>query len=1237
MFSKIDSTVIYLQEDERNAIFGRGKKSGGFVQKFFSDLDLELEVRIGKFHDGRFESSVSYEDFSRFYTTLDSANIEKKTEQSLDVTFEDKDLSIDGNPIRVSVIGTDAIMGYCEKNVFPSDRKSIQFGYKGSKERVDLTNHDMRVSLAKDVTMSRLQFRDVTGLDVEEFSKKVSSVPKYFRYKCRYSFYDDLNQCRVDLTMVKAARGISLSTSGALSEQPVYEVEIEFERSSETDFIDLHLEQWLGKAMQIRQSTYLPIDHKMTDTVLKEFFTVVMGSDGVRRAFDNYDRSEFAKVFPGSKVVSMEHAHLTRQKGKPYIYENYSVTDKADGERNLLYIARDGKVYLINDRMRIMRTEAYIGTSYADTIIDGELVYSKENYFYYAFDILFHNGRNVTDLPFYTKSSKEECRHRLLLDAEKTLTSGTFYRKTNLPYVSYSVKKYFFVEKEDVKTMQRYCSNIWSNRDNMRYHLDGLIFTPNGDKYPMFKTWPSLLKWKPVEDNSIDFLIRTKEDGRIITRVTKDETGKETPRRYSVASLYVGDMKGREYVPVRFDIPNTLSKEKSYEILLPIDEKGVAFGRMDGVYIRNDTIVECVWDYNFGGWCVIRTRLDKTERYNKSGRNITATANNLNVAVSIWATIVNPITEGMIIGTEKPVPAAETYYTQVGTDLTRPLRGFHNYIKSKLLQGARAAGDSLLDLSCGRGGDINKWKHSGYNRIVGLDFSREGIESTDPSMGITGRFMQMKKKADSWAQNVNLHFFWADTSKLVTSAYPNGICADANKAEVKQLLAKPFDTVVSFFSAHYYFENNMKIRGFLQNIYDNLRVGGYAIITCSDAVDIHDRILGKIKKDAVRSGIVDNQTVWEIKKGYTKTVPLVGDKSSVGIPIGIKFESISENFIQEWLVHSEYLLKLCADYGLKLVSDDESKRQFGMREPTGLFSSVLSDIEDNLDVLKQDELGNVYFNDIENMLEHKNYSLREWSGTNRYYILKKEAIKETIPNTWRGQLKDYDCSKQYSKKNEEQSPSVVESSEAVAIAAPISNVLPTPAVVEEPTSISTEVAAVPKEKKKRSKITTAVELKQAVVEAEPSQTGEPVLLEVQKGVLAEPEKKKRTSKKNVVPAIEEPSVATTTPATTITEPPKEEDVVIVKKKVSKAKKNVVPAAEEASVVTSLTVPVSVEPPKEEEVVIVKKKVSKSKKNVVPATEESVATATTLEPSKEEEVVIIKKKVSKSKKNVVAEN
>ena len=172
-----------------------------------------------------------------------------------------------------------------------------------------------------------------------------------------------------------------------------------------------------------------------------------------------------------------------------------------------------------------------------------------------------------------------------------------------------------------------------------------------------------------------------------------------------MADLYVGESvekRGvREYVETKFDLPNTIGSNPTYLIKIPLGSTGIK----DDVPIRNDTIIECVWQD--GEWRVLKTRLDKTQRYLISGKNISNTANNISVAISIWSTIVEPITADMITGVQ-PVEDVE-YYTKAGTDLTEPMRGFNNYIKTLLISGSRKNGDSLIDFSCGRGGDIKKW------------------------------------------------------------------------------------------------------------------------------------------------------------------------------------------------------------------------------------------------------------------------------------------------------------------------------------------------------------------------------------------------------------------------------------------------------------------------------------------------------------------------------------------------
>ena len=66
----------------------------------------------------------------------------------------------------------------------------------------------------------------------------------------------------------------------------------------------------------------------------------------------------------GPNPVTIEPKHLLKRGYQEYkntvisIRRNYAVTDKADGERNLLVVLEDGKIFLINRKDDIRYIEA---------------------------------------------------------------------------------------------------------------------------------------------------------------------------------------------------------------------------------------------------------------------------------------------------------------------------------------------------------------------------------------------------------------------------------------------------------------------------------------------------------------------------------------------------------------------------------------------------------------------------------------------------------------------------------------------------------------------------------------------------------------------------------------------------------------------------------------------------------------------------------------------------------------
>ena len=90
----------------------------------------------------------------------------------------------------------------------------------------------------------------------------------------------------------------------------------------------------------------------------------------------------------------------------PNIRDNYTVTEKADGDRKLLFINNKGKLFLITTNMAVQFTGAKTDNKELfNTVIDGEhILYNKKREFinvYAAFDIYYINYILSTFLSYY--------------------------------------------------------------------------------------------------------------------------------------------------------------------------------------------------------------------------------------------------------------------------------------------------------------------------------------------------------------------------------------------------------------------------------------------------------------------------------------------------------------------------------------------------------------------------------------------------------------------------------------------------------------------------------------------------------------------------------------------------------------------------------------------------------------------------------------------------------------------
>lgn len=139
--------------------------------------------------------------------------------------------------------------------------------------------------------------------------------------------------------------------------------------------------------------------------------------------------------------------------------------------------------------------------------------------------------------------------------------------------------------------------------------------------------------------------------------------------------------------------------------------------------------------------------------------------------------------------------------------MRRHLRYFNNWTKSVLInQFAPANCPCVLDLACGKGGDIGKWSRKGLQYYVGIDISSGQLEDC------RGRLNRLQPPIQA---------------KL--------ICADLGSADLLSTPAlaphEQFQAISIQFALHYLFRTEASALQFFRNIRGKLQSGGVFIGT----------------------------------------------------------------------------------------------------------------------------------------------------------------------------------------------------------------------------------------------------------------------------------------------------------------------------------------------------------------------------------------------------------------------
>ena len=835
-----------------------------------------------------------------------------------------------------------------------------------------------------------------------------------------YSDQHDIDKIIIDhFTQIKSG--------GAISDESNSDLDIELLSNKCIEVLNVHTLDML----EIINDTKLIISNSEKKFVLLKY------SNLTNQQYNQEKDLEYQYKFKllGPQPVTLNHEHLNPDSPINIIH-GYAVTEKADGYRAMLYILNN-KGYLITPKLDVLYTGIKFPNVNGEWLFDGEYITKNKNRedikLYMIFDIYF-NGTPKDIKPiynhiWYSKNDKIITRSKIIEDFKDILGNIIV---DNKEYFNISFKKYEYGamnKDEDNSLIFEKCRKILDMEESFEYRIDGLILLPiytkvKGDKsgkdvVNIGGTWDYNFKWKPPEENTIDFKVSFEKEGKlkkdkVYPIITEVENGDKILHRYKKAKLIVGyDQKKDETLDYcmmlllnerkkhlkekMFDPPNVDILVNKTNMKL-VDNKIIC---EDGSEMKDGNIVEMRYNPNGQNdmiWVPLRVRHDKTN------------AQFFTIANNVWETISQPIKENVIRGLEEDVYVKkegpdDLYYVGDTESVSKALRDYHNFIKSNLIRGVCNSLNKniqVMDTSIGRGGDIKKYidEDSRVIYLLGLDIAnvneacrRYYFEGKKPLATFLQADTSLNIKSNECGKDnehtrIMLDILYG-TVKSVKGPYKKFY------REYRGVAKKRFDLINSQFSLHYYLKDKDTFDGYLTNINDNLNKGGYFMATFYDGMKLYELLKDKENIEYINS---IGEKVYSIIKKY-KIVDFnyreENTSNMFGNTIDVFMDSIGQE-ISEYLVNIDFVIQEMSKIGLELKTPEDMNRKYLtifkkeclISDGRGGFENILQVLE-KLDKKSFDKnIINKFYPRLPEMF--KNKELRLLSGLNNYLIFQKK-------------------------------------------------------------------------------------------------------------------------------------------------------------------------------------------------------------------------------------------------------
>ena len=938
-------------------------KVKSFIESANENGNIELEVRFWdenyekiEINEEKFKKIFEYYTFSKINDGLE-CKYEMSSSLDVNVHMEGNNSNSNSNitRTRLSINDSNHIKKYwLQNNLNEIPYKMIE---KKHLERMDIKEYYLRISLNDEVAEENIFEKNKNQLlnEVNNVNKN-SKLNKKFRLKNRYNIMSEDGLFLIDLTTIKSAIGKTFRDANVLKAYPSYEIEIEYIGNTDvklknkfsSDEVVKSLFNHIHNILSIMNDSDFILKQSIKSAVINSFTSLV------NTKVLNNDKGGSLLANP----VTLHRNNIIKSSNSMNIFNRYSVSLKADGVRHIAYVLAsqkaelNGNIYLIDINNNIIDT-GLKDEKYVNSVIEGEYVKLASNgtYEFFAYDMLFDRGNDIRNKQYYN-TYKEERLYSRSKYLEMFINSNS--RKERISQVvKINRKTYSVSTNPDGTDIIEKANSMWKSRESQPFYVDGMIFTPMYDHYPLKGgSWYSLFKWKPPKLNTIDFLIEVVKNDygsemkfpHLEMVLNEDGTMSNILKQYKKIRLYVGTLKDS------FDEKSHKMTKKKYKSLFnpyDLDETGAEAYNTCYVFIdendkiicedpitgekdivNDDTIIEFGFDPTREKgfqWVPYRVRYDKTTSY-KNNRFVFGNFDN--IANDIFRSLQYPVTEEMVTIYGK-VPLDDTgvgainapYYASLkdgnieNNGMRFPYQNFHNHhiklslfkqVNPSIMAGSSMMGGKLLDLCCGKGVDMKKIKPALYAEVVGIDIDYDNI-----------KFAQQFYDRAIPKPKPKAYFVRGDAGKLI---FPNQDCAfdESGKIQLRKFIQTKyyFDVVNIQFALHYFFENEIKLRSLLQNANDNLKIGGFFIGTSFDGERVHQLLKGVNEIEGKTFG---GETLWKIQKKYSTTrMSFDESKPNFGKQIDVLVKSIG-NVHSEYLVNYNYLDTIMEEYGFVKV------------------------------------------------------------------------------------------------------------------------------------------------------------------------------------------------------------------------------------------------------------------------------------------------------------------------------